>query len=95
MTSTRRFLSAFAACQLAARVENPARISVAEKVAVAAVAIADAERLGFLNSTEMNYDFFCDEIAKFLTEYPVSNDKDLESLLAEVIAKAKAFKIQL
>lgn len=89
MTSTRGFLSAYAACNLCARVENPSRESTFEKVAAASLGIADAEMSGHLDWTEINYDSFCDDISKMINEYPVHNEQHLRALRAAVIAKAK------
>jgi hypothetical protein len=89
MTSTRGFLSAFAACHLLSRVKHPSRIDTIEKVAAASLGIADSEIAGYVDSTEMNYDSFCDDISKIVNEYPVHNDQHLRALRAAVIAKAK------
>jgi len=92
MTSTRGFLSAYAACHLCARVENPSRESTFEKISAASLGIADAEMSGHLDWTEINYDSFCDDISKMINEYPVHNDQHLRALRAAVIAKAKGVK---
>jgi len=89
VTSTRGFLSAFAACHLLSRVKHPSRIDTIEKVAAASLGIADAEMAGHVDSTEMNYDSFCDDISKMINEYPVYNDQHLRALRSAIIAKAK------
>ena len=92
MTSTRGFLSAFAACHLLSRVKNPSRIDTIEKVAAASLGIADAEMSGHLDWTEINYDSFCDDISKMINEYPVHNDQHLRALRSAVITKAKGLQ---
>lgn len=62
LTSSYPFNVAFAAAQLAARIERAGTVNMAERIAVAAIGVADAEAEG-QNWGEVNYDDTLDRIA--------------------------------
>lgn len=62
LTSSYAFNIAFAASQLAARIERAGTVNMSERIAAAAIGVADAEAEG-VNWDEVNYDETLDRIA--------------------------------
>lgn len=62
LTSSHAFNAAFAAAQLAARIERAGTVNMSERIAAAAIGVADAEAEG-VNWDEVNYDETLDRIA--------------------------------
>lgn len=62
LTSSYAFNVAFAASQLAARIERAGTVNMSERIAAAAIGVADAEAEG-VNWDEVNYDGTIDRIA--------------------------------
>ncbi len=64
LTSSHAFNVAFAASQLAARIERAGTVNMSERIAAAAIGVADAEAEGEgVNWDEVNYDETLDRIA--------------------------------
>jgi len=88
MTSTHVFNAAFAASQLAARIES-GPVAASEKIAAAAVGMADAEAEG-IDWGQVNYDSVCDAVARAIEGYLIHSDADLEDLrrdAAQIVRK--------
>lgn len=62
LTSSHAFNVAFAAAQLAARIERAGTVNMSERIAAAAIGVGDAEADG-VNWDEVNYDETLDRIA--------------------------------
>jgi hypothetical protein len=76
--STHAFHVAFAAAQLSARIES-GQIAISEKIAAAAVGMADAEAEG-IDWGQVNFDDVCDRVAEMIRGHLVHSDADLEDL---------------
>jgi hypothetical protein len=88
MTSTHAFHVAFAAAQLSARIES-GQIAVSEKIAAAAVGMADAEAEG-IDWGQVNFDDVCDRVAEMIRGHLVHSDADLDDLrrdAAQIVRK--------
>lgn len=90
MIGTHYFNAAFAASQLAARIES-GPVAASEKIAAAAVGMADAEAEG-IDWGQVNYDCVCDAVARAIENYLIHSDADLDDLRRYVakIVRGKA-----
>jgi hypothetical protein len=77
ITNTHAFNAAFAAAQLAARIESPGQVSTSEKIAAAAVGIADAEAKG-IDWGQVGFDSVCDSVARMIKDRLITSDYGLE-----------------
>ena len=78
LASTHAFHAAFAASQLSARIES-GQIATSEKIAAAAVGMADAEAEG-IDWGQVIFDDVCDRVAEMIRGHLVHSDADLEDL---------------
>lgn len=76
LASTHAFHAAFAAAQLSARIESCGQIATSEKIAAAAVGMADAEAEG-IDWGQVIFDDVCDQVAEMIRGH---SDADLEDL---------------
>lgn len=76
--TTHAFHAAFAASQLSARIES-GQIATSEKIAAAAVGMADAEAEG-IDWGQVIFDDVCDRVAEMIRGHLVHSDADLEDL---------------
>ena len=88
ITNTHAFNAAFAAAQLAARIESPGQVSTSEKIAAAAVGIANAEAKG-IDWGQVLFDLVCDDVACLIKNQKTTSDSGPEDLCqdAERIAR--------
>jgi hypothetical protein len=79
------FLAGFAGAQLADRVEDAAKNYMCERIAVAAVAIAEWESGGGQwDGGTHHFDFVCDEVGKLISAIRRSDEEHLEVLYQQV-----------
>ena len=79
------FNAGFAGAQLAERVEDAAKVYMCERIAVAAVAIAEWESGGGKwDGGKHHFDFVCDEVGKLISAIRLSNEEELELLYRQV-----------
>ena len=79
------FNAGYAGAQLAERVEDAAKNYMCERIAVAAVAIAEWESGGGKWDGEVHhFDFVCDEVGKLISAIRLSNEEELELLYRQV-----------
>jgi hypothetical protein len=83
ITNTHAFNAAFAAAQLGARIESSGQISTSEKIAAAAVGMANAEAKG-IDWGQVEFDLVCDSVACLIKDKRSTSDSDLEDLCQEV-----------
>ena len=76
---THVFNVAFAAAQLAARIESSGQVSTSEKIAAAAIGIADAEAKG-IDWCQANFDSVCDSVARMIKDRLITSDSGLEDV---------------
>jgi hypothetical protein len=79
MTSTHAFHAAFAASQLSARIKSSGQVATSEKIAAAAVGMADAEAEG-IDWGQVEFDSVCDAVALMIEGHMICSDADLEDL---------------
>ena len=79
LASTHAFHAAFAAAQLSARIESGGQIATSEKIAAAAVGMADAEAEG-IDWGQVIFDDVCDRVAEIIQVHLAHSDADLEDL---------------
>ena len=93
MIGTHAFNAAFAASQLAARIES-GPVSMSEKIAAAAVGMADAEAEG-IDWGQVEFDSVCDAVAMSIELYPIHSDAELDELRRYIakIVKGKARRV--
>ena len=93
MIGTHAFNAAFAASQLAARIES-GPVAASEKIAAAAVGMADAEAEG-IDWGQVNYDSVCDAVAMSTELYQIHSDAELDELRRYIakIVKGKARRV--
>lgn len=94
MIDTHAFHAAFAASQLSARIQPSGQIATSEKIAAAAVGMADAEAEG-IDWGQVDYDSVCDAVARAIEGYLIHSDADLEDLrrYAAKIVRGKARRV--
>lgn len=91
VVNTHAFNAAFAAAQLSERIGSAGRIATSEKIAAAAIGIADAEAKG-VDWGQVEFDSVCDAVAKMIKDRLITPDSDLEDLrqdAADVVRKEK------
>ena len=91
MIGAHAYNAAFAASQLSARIDQSGTVAMSEKIAAAAVGMADAEAEG-IDWGQVDYDTVCDAVARAIEGYLIHSDADLEDLRRYVakIVKRKA-----
>ena len=73
ITNTHAFHAAFAASQLAARIESSGQVSTSEKIAAAAIGIADVEAEG-IDWGQVEFDSVCDSVARTIRDRMITSD---------------------
>jgi hypothetical protein len=89
VTSTHVFHAVFAASQLSARIQPSGQIATSEKIAAAAIGMADAEAEG-IDWGQVNFDSVCDAVARMIEGHLICSDSDLEDLrrdAAQIVRK--------
>ena len=79
ITNTHAFNAAFAAAQLAARIESSGQIGTSEKIAAAAVGMANAEAKG-IDWGQVEFDLVCDSVACLIKNRKTTSDSGNEEL---------------
>lgn len=79
VTNTHAFNAAFAASQLAARIKSAGQVSTSEKIAAAAIGIADAEAKG-IDWGQVEFDSVCDSVARMIKDRLITSSSGLEDL---------------
>ena len=88
MIGTHAFNAAFAASQLAARIES-GPVATSEKIAAAAIGMADAEAEG-IDWGQVEFDSVCDAVARMIEGHLICSDSDLDDLrrdAAQIVRK--------
>lgn len=89
MIGTHAFNAAFAASQLAARIQPTGQIATSEKIAAGAIGMADAEADG-IDWGQVEFDSVCDAVARMIEGHLICSDSDLEDLrrdAAQIVRK--------